>query len=158
MIYLLPGGWSSLTVTGQGPLPCSNFTLTKVGEKKAAMYGGYDGSCKLNHLFIVELERHSVVSVVTEVVHECCMTWLFSPQHWSYISTSIGHSVEYPSGRSDHAATHFSGPLFVIVGGRDRSIHSINNLWLCDTITKLWKKVPFHSLCLSLWPVPSHVC
>ena len=68
MISLPPGGWSSLTVTGQSPSPCSHFTLTKVGEKKAAMYGGYDGSCKLNHLFIVELGRYSVVSVVTEVV------------------------------------------------------------------------------------------
>ena len=29
------------------------------------MYGGWDGSNKFNHLFIVELGRHSVVSVST---------------------------------------------------------------------------------------------
>ena len=59
------GGWSSLKVTGQAPPPCSDFTLTTVGEKRAAMYGGYDGSIKFNHLFIVKLGRHSVVRVIT---------------------------------------------------------------------------------------------
>ena len=62
-----PGGWSSLKVTGQAPPPCSRFTLTTIGEKRAAMYGGYDGS-NSNHLFIVELGRHSVVSVVSSCV------------------------------------------------------------------------------------------
>ena len=64
----LPGGWSSLKVTGQVPPPCSDFTLTTVGEKRAAMYGGWDGSNWFNHLFIVELGRHSVVSVITRSV------------------------------------------------------------------------------------------
>ena len=59
-----PGGWSSLKVTGQAPLPCSHFTLTTVGEKRAAMFGGWDGWSEFNHLFIVELGRHSVVSVI----------------------------------------------------------------------------------------------
>ena len=58
-----PGGWSSLKVTGQAPPPFSDFTLTTVGEKRAAMYGGYDGWDEFNDLFIVELGRHSVVSV-----------------------------------------------------------------------------------------------
>ena len=57
-----PGGWSSLEVTGQAPPPCSDFTITTVGEKKAAMYGGWDGSERFNHLFICELGGHSVVS------------------------------------------------------------------------------------------------
>ena len=63
-----PGGWSSLKVTGQAPLPCSHFTLTRVGEKRAAMYGGYGESGAYNHLFIVELGRHSVVSVFASLV------------------------------------------------------------------------------------------
>ena len=58
-----PGGWSSLKVTGEAPPPCSHFTLTTVGEKRAAMYGGYDGSNTINQLFIVELGRHSVVGM-----------------------------------------------------------------------------------------------
>ena len=57
-----PGMWSSLNVTGQAPPPCSSFTLTTVGEKRAAMYGGVD---VFNDMFIVELGRHSVVSVFT---------------------------------------------------------------------------------------------
>ena len=59
-----PGGWSSLKVTGQAPPPYSLFTLTTVGEKRAAMYGGWDGWDKFIDLFIVELTRHSVVSVI----------------------------------------------------------------------------------------------
>ena len=61
-----------------------------------------------------------------------------SPQHWSNISTSMGDSVKWPQERHSHAATHLSGPLFVIVGGYGQS-----DMWLCDTITKLWKKVLF---------------
>ena len=64
MISSPPGKWSSLGVIGQAPPPCSKFTLTIVGEKRAAMYGGIDGSERFNHLFIVELSRHSVVSVI----------------------------------------------------------------------------------------------
>ena len=63
-----PGGWSSLNVTGQAPLPCSDFTLTTVGEMRAAMYGGSARSKTFNDLFIVELGRHSVVSVFTTCI------------------------------------------------------------------------------------------
>ena len=63
----------------------------------------------------------------------------FSPQHWSNIS--IDPSIEWPLERSHHAATHLSGPLFVIVGGLDQSYHTLKDMWLCDTTTKLWKKV-----------------
>ena len=58
-----PGEWSTLEVTGQAPPPCSFFTLTTVGEKRAAMFGGWNGPKRFNHLFIVELGRQSVVSV-----------------------------------------------------------------------------------------------
>ena len=62
-----------------------------------------------------------------------------SPQHWSNISIS----VEWPQKRTHHAATHLSGPLFVIVGGEYQPFHTLNDMWLCDTTTKLWKKVLF---------------
>ena len=70
-----PGGWKSFKVTGRAPPPCSNFTLTTVGEKRAAMCGGivktdiYGVSREVNHLFIVELGRHSVVSVIARSVN-----------------------------------------------------------------------------------------
>ena len=62
-----------------------------------------------------------------------------SPQHWSNISTSIGHS--WPQKRMHHVAAHLSGPLFVIVGGENQYPRALNDMWLCDTTTKLWKKV-----------------
>ena len=51
--------------------------------------------------------------------------------------------MEWPWERSSHAATHLSGPLFVIVGGMDKPYNSLHDMWLCDTTTKLWKKVLF---------------
>ena len=57
--------------------------------------------------------------------------------------TSIGHSVERPQERNHHAATHLSGPLFVVVGGEYQPFRTLNDMWLCDTTTKLWKKVLF---------------
>ena len=71
-------------------------------------------------------------------------------QHWSNISTSIGHSVKYPQGRTHHAVTHLSGPSFVIVGGLDQRGYILNDMWLCDTTTKLWKKVLFLFTILSV--------
>ena len=76
-----------------------------------------------------------VICIVHEYVSICS-----SPQHWSNIS-NIGHNVEWPLERSIHAATHLSGKLFVIVGGQDQSRLVLNDMWLCDTTTKLWKKV-----------------
>ena len=55
--------WSSVAVTGQAPSPCSSFTLTKVGEKRAAMFGGWSGSDTSNDLLFVELGRYYVVSM-----------------------------------------------------------------------------------------------
>ena len=64
------------------------------------------------------------------------------PQHWIKIGTSV-YSVEWPQKRTNHAATHLSGSLFVIVGGLAQSYHILNDIWLCDTTTKLWKMVLF---------------
>ena len=58
------GEWSSPRVTGQPPPPCDEFTLTPVGERRAALFGGRIGSRSLNGaLLIVELTKHTVVSV-----------------------------------------------------------------------------------------------
>ena len=52
----------SVTVTGEAPPPCSGFTLTSLGEKRAVLYGGWDGASHFSHLFLAELKRNSVVS------------------------------------------------------------------------------------------------
>ena len=56
------GEWSSPNITGQPPPPLSDFTLTPVGQRKAALFGGL-GSIS-DDLLIVELSRDTVVSVM----------------------------------------------------------------------------------------------
>ena len=59
------GEWSSPNVTGQPPPPLSQFTLTPVAERKAALFGGISGSGAVSdNLLIVELSRDTVVSVM----------------------------------------------------------------------------------------------
>ena len=59
------GEWSSPNITGQPPPPCSSFTLTPVGERRAALFGGWSGSVAISDdLFIVDLSRYTVVRIV----------------------------------------------------------------------------------------------
>ena len=60
------GEWSSPNITGQPPLPPrSSFTLTPVGERRAALFGGWSGfGAVSDDLFIVDLSRDTVVSVI----------------------------------------------------------------------------------------------
>ena len=59
------GEWSSPNITGQPPPPCCHITLTPVGERRAALFGGRDGSgAFIDDLFIVDLSRDTVVSVI----------------------------------------------------------------------------------------------
>ena len=62
-IHVSPGEWSSPDITGQPPPPCDYFTLTQVGDNKAALFGGHDQSVSgfLSDLFVVELSRSTVV-------------------------------------------------------------------------------------------------
>ena len=59
------GEWSSPRVTGQRPPPCSDCTLTPVGERRAALFGGdiFGPGAYSDDLLIAELTRHTVVSV-----------------------------------------------------------------------------------------------
>ena len=59
------GEWSSPNISGQPPPPCFGFTFTPVGERRAALFGGYSGSGAISDdLFIVDLGRDTVVSVI----------------------------------------------------------------------------------------------
>ena len=64
LLHVFPGEWSSPNITGQPPPPCNYFTLTQVGEGRAALFGGESVSGTLSDLYVVELSRHTVVSVV----------------------------------------------------------------------------------------------
>ena len=59
-MHVFSGTWSSPNVTGERPPPCSTFTFTSVGEKRAALFGGRS-ELAIGNLFIVELSRHLVV-------------------------------------------------------------------------------------------------
>ena len=64
-----PGEWSSPNITGQPLPPCSCFTFTPVGERRAALFGGKNGLGAIsNDLFIVDLSRNTVVSVIVHVI------------------------------------------------------------------------------------------
>ena len=65
MSSLPAGEWSSPNITGQPPPPCYSFTLTSVGERRAALFGGVSGSGAVSDdLLIVEMSRDTVVSVI----------------------------------------------------------------------------------------------
>ena len=59
-----PGEWSSPSIIGHPPHPCDSFTLTLVGERRAALFGGMSGSGSYSDdLLIVDLSSDTVVSV-----------------------------------------------------------------------------------------------
>lgn len=63
------GKWSTPVVTGQPPPPCSMFTLTLVSEKRAALFGGSISGYNSDNLQIVDLTKHTVVSVWVGLIH-----------------------------------------------------------------------------------------
>ena len=62
-----------------------------------------------------------------------------SSQNWSKIKKPVSQSVQWPVRRRAHAASHITGPVFVMSGGYGGSI--LSDMWLCDT--NQWIKV-FH--------------
>ena len=42
-----------------------------MGERRAALFGGYSGSRALSDLFVVELRQHTVVSVIFVLINFC---------------------------------------------------------------------------------------
>ena len=75
-----PGQWSSPTVTGQPPPPCSIITLTPVGNKRAAIFGGGKGLQRFSDLLIIDLDRDSVMSVMRIV--ECVFSVIVGFGGW----------------------------------------------------------------------------
>ena len=83
-LHVSPGEWSSPNVTGQSPPPCSSFSLTQVGERRAALFGGWSDS---RALFVVELSRHTVVSVVRKQYH--ILNFVLVDFCWAKITINI---------------------------------------------------------------------
>ena len=57
------GEWITPTVTGDGPPPIYNFTLTSVTNNTAVLFGGDTTNGGSNHIFIINFTKTSVVSV-----------------------------------------------------------------------------------------------
>ena len=61
-------------------------------------------------------------------------------QYWSKIKRPVSQSVQWPVRRYGHAASHITGPVFVMSGGVHVG-YTLSDMWLCDT--NQWIKV-FH--------------
>ena len=64
-----PDEWSSPNVIGQPPPPNFQFTLTQIDDRKAAMFGGRNGTAIYSDLLIVKLlDSQSVVRLIARLV------------------------------------------------------------------------------------------
>ena len=52
-----PGCWSPICVTGSKPSPRAYHTLTAVDEKRAILFGGFDGQKSLDDVWLFDNER-----------------------------------------------------------------------------------------------------
>ena len=60
--------WSLPNITGQSPPPRCSFSLTSVGERRAALFGGRQSGLAISDdLFVVELRRDTVVKIVNNL-------------------------------------------------------------------------------------------
>ena len=79
------GCWSPVSVTGFKPSPRSGHTLTAVDEKRAILFGGYNGE-RLNDVWLFDGER-KVVSCCC-IVDFCCDCWCVGVvSHHTILST-----------------------------------------------------------------------
>lgn len=62
-LYLPPGIWSSPAVSGDRPSTCAGFTLTKLADYTAVMFGGKDGKTKKLRNDVYFLDLMKMVSV-----------------------------------------------------------------------------------------------
>ncbi len=56
------GQWIHPTVTGDSLPPCSNFSFTSIGDNKAVLFGGVQGTMRSNDVFVAKFTKDSVVS------------------------------------------------------------------------------------------------
>ena len=62
-LHIYSGTWSSPTISGTRPPPCSFFSITKVDEDNAVLFGGRgQGNVVTNHIYNINLK--GMVSIV----------------------------------------------------------------------------------------------
>ena len=69
----IKGKWNSPTISGQCPPPCWGFTLTKLFNNTAVLYGGScrnsDGGVYNNDVYTVEMTKDTVVSIYIIILY-----------------------------------------------------------------------------------------
>ena len=53
------GVWNSPTSTGERPPPCAHFTLTSIDDRRAVLFGGFNGDQgdMMNDVYIIDLQN-----------------------------------------------------------------------------------------------------
>ena len=63
--------WSCPATTGEKPPPCAGFSFTAIDDRRAVLFGGYNGKHgKMNDVYIIDL--HSMVHVCVTIQHYTC--------------------------------------------------------------------------------------
>lgn len=108
--------WSNLATTGQGPGPRDSHSAVLVGHKMI-IFGGTNGSRKVNDLHILDLESKEWIKP------EC-------------------RGVP-PSRRESHTATLVGGDKILIFGGSgEGEANYLNDLHILDLETMRWTSPP----------------
>ena len=63
------GVWSCPATTGERPPPCSDFTFTAIDDRRAVLFGGYDGEQgRLNDVYIINLHTMVMTCICDNVI------------------------------------------------------------------------------------------
>ena len=64
--------WSCPTTNGDTPPPCAGFTVTAVDDRRAVMFGGFNGEIgRMNSVYIIDLLTMVVKSIFTREIYHC---------------------------------------------------------------------------------------
>ena len=80
------------------------------------------------------------------IVHTTSCNGIYYSQNWTKIKKPVSQSIQWPVRRYAHAASHITGPVFVMSGGCGGGMSILSDMWLCDS-TNQWTKV-FHNVIL----------
>ena len=145
------GVWSCPATTGERPPPCSNFTFTAIDDRRAVLFGGYNGvRHQMNDVYIIDL--HTLVLLINSQYvwrtwyHECV-----SFQCWTKLNKSGGGP--WPQERSCHAAVCLNYgqqyPQLLVTGGLDKQNKQLADVWILDVERGTWRMV-----CINIPLVP----
>ena len=73
------------------------------------------------------------------------MVSIIYSQNWTKIKKPVSQSIQWPVERWGHAASHITGPMFMMSGGRGGIGTTLSDIRLCDSTTNQWIKV-FHNV------------